>query len=84
MSSEHNQRLQMMMADLLGERALAHDPADTEAGRVVFGLLRSRGDTIGGGTSEVHRNNLAERTLKLPRDPYSDRDVPWRDIRRGA
>jgi alkylation response protein AidB-like acyl-CoA dehydrogenase len=83
MSSEHNQRLQMGTLDVFGPRALAHMPEDTEADRLVFGFLRSRGDTIGGGTSEVHRNNVAERTLGMPKDPFSDKSIPWREIKRG-
>ena len=83
MSSEHNQRLQSAMIDFLGPDALAHPEEDEAAKRVVFGYLRSRGDTIGGGTSEVQRNNVAERSLGLPKDPFSDKDIPWIDIRRG-
>jgi alkylation response protein AidB-like acyl-CoA dehydrogenase len=59
--------------------------AGTEPARWIQAELVGRfGISIGGGTSEVQRNNLAERALGLPREPSSDKDLPWRDIPRSV
>jgi len=64
--SEANQRLTKLALEILGERAADPD-ADTVEGYWQYQQLRSRGNTIEAGTSEILRNIVAERVLGLPR-----------------
>jgi alkylation response protein AidB-like acyl-CoA dehydrogenase len=91
-----NQRIQLLATDLLGADALAWidvgDPRPPNAdgperyGRSlpyeVKGMLRSRANTIEGGTTEVNKNIVAERVLRLPREPDAWHGAAWRDIPR--
>jgi alkylation response protein AidB-like acyl-CoA dehydrogenase len=61
MWSECNQMLVQLAADLLGPEVL------TAGTPWSYELLRARGNTIEGGTTEILKNILAERVLGLPR-----------------
>lgn len=67
--SELNQRMNEFALVLQGSRApLAEKSAyAADNGRWQYGLLRSRGNTIEEGTSEVQRGIIAERLLGLPK-----------------
>ncbi len=83
-----NQRLQTLAADVIGMDATAWERRAEGVEYAdgmpleVKGMLRSRANTIEGGTTEINKNVLAERVLGLPRemDPWSDR--PWEEVPR--
>jgi alkylation response protein AidB-like acyl-CoA dehydrogenase len=93
MFAEVNQRVYELCVDLLGAQALtgyAYTGERTEqlglvgppgSSRKMF--LRSRANSIEGGTSEIQRNILGERVLGLPGEPRVDKDLPWVDVPRG-
>jgi alkylation response protein AidB-like acyl-CoA dehydrogenase len=61
MWSQTNQELTQLAADLLGAEAL------TVGSPWAYELLRARGNSIEGGTTEVLKNIVAERVLGLPK-----------------
>jgi alkylation response protein AidB-like acyl-CoA dehydrogenase len=89
LSAELNKRIYDFCVDLLGAEGMLYESyemrrpegagGDGSVGRM---FLRSRANSIEGGTSEVMRNILGERVLGLPGDVRSDKGLPWSQIPR--
>ncbi|MGV0834616.1 acyl-CoA dehydrogenase family protein [Mycolicibacterium thermoresistibile] len=46
--------------------------------------LSRQAAALGGGTTEIARNIIAERILGFPREPAADRGVPFKDVKRNS
>jgi alkylation response protein AidB-like acyl-CoA dehydrogenase len=89
-SAELNLRLWSTAVEILGPNGMLHEPGyplkrvEGREGRENYTIsksfLRSRANTIEGGTSEIMRNILGERVLGLPGDVRVDKDVAWTKI----
>jgi alkylation response protein AidB-like acyl-CoA dehydrogenase len=88
-----NQRIYELCVDLLGAEALAgydygfrrddHLGYVGPPGSARMFFLRTRANSIEGGTTEIQRNIVGERALGLPSEPRLDKDVAWKDVPRG-
>lgn len=88
--ARRNQDVARLWVRLLGGEGLLYD--DWTPRRVSFGeeeqrgsgyfYLRTRANSIEGGTSEVLRTIVADRVLELPREPRTDNGIPWKDVPR--
>lgn len=86
--AELGQRICEKTVDLEGSDGTLHPTGypmqrqSSWSSSVTGRFLRSRANSIEGGTSEIMRNILGERVLGLPAEPRVDRDVPWSEIPR--
>jgi len=64
--TELNKRRNELNLAVCGERGLGWDGPEYDEGRVSRDWLRSKGNSIEGGTSEIQLNVIAKRVLGLP------------------
>ncbi|MFD5871526.1 acyl-CoA dehydrogenase family protein [Streptomyces sp. NPDC060322] len=85
-----NQEISGLEVELLGDEGLLYGDWTMRRPELVdftgrdagYRYLRSKGNSIEGGTSEVLLNIVAERVLGLPVEPRNDKDVAWKDLAR--
>ncbi len=70
--------------ELAGASAAAWTEEEEEdTGSQGMNFLMRQVSCIGGGTTEISRNVVAERVLGMPREASGDKGVPFRDVPRG-
>ena len=90
--AEMNKHLWETAIDVLGSTGLAFEAGyelrqgyggtSSPEALAKYQFLRSRANSIEGGTSEIMRNILGERVLGLPGEPRVDKDIAWKDVPR--
>ena len=88
-SADLNKDIYNEVIDLLGADGLLYGSYEMNRPETAMGsdtlqkaFLRSRANSIEGGTTEVMKNILGERVLGLPGDIRVDRNVPWSEVPR--
>ena len=88
-SANLNKDIYETMIDLMGADGMLYGSYEMIRPETAMGsdtlqkaFLRSRANSIEGGTTEVMQNILGERVLGLPGDVRVDRDRPWSEVPR--
>jgi len=86
LADEHGQKLMELAKDLCGADGMLADHGPLHGPDEHgwhYGFLFARALTIGGGTTQVQRNIVAERVLDLPHDVDVEQGKSWREARVG-
>jgi alkylation response protein AidB-like acyl-CoA dehydrogenase len=79
--SQANQRMSSLLVDLLGPAGQVGFDYDADP-EPQMQVVRSRANSIEGGTDEIQRNIIGEQVLGLPGDVRVDKHLPWREVPR--
>jgi alkylation response protein AidB-like acyl-CoA dehydrogenase len=79
--SEIARRAAALHADLAGANGMLGDAGAGFDGVIAEILISQPGQSIAGGTDEIQRNIIGEKTLGLPREPAVDIDIPFSDVK---
>jgi alkylation response protein AidB-like acyl-CoA dehydrogenase len=69
---------------VLGAQGMLASPDTAGGGEIQHRALSAPGSSIAGGTDEIQRGIVGERVLGLPKEPRTDRDVPFKDLTIGT
>lgn len=65
-----------------GTDAMLTGPESPMQGIIAEVLISTPAISIAGGTDEIQKNIISERVLGMPKEPRTDVDVPFRDVRK--